>query len=471
MSENRIVSVSDIAYGIKNVIDRQVQLDDLWIQGEISNLTKHSNGNFYFSLKDKKARISCVIFSRDCRKLLFNLVEDMKVLVKARANYYLGNGQVQLIVTQIKPDGIGELALKFQQLKEKLYKEGYFNDSHKTKRPDCIGRIAIISSKDGDGTRDVVSKVRQRWPLMDMKLFPCYVQGPRSAESMIIQLKKVDELDYDAILLVRGGGSYEDLFSYNDEDLIKTIYNCKTYIVDGVGHREDVTLCDYVCDASTITPTAAAEWVTNDYKEVLVRLHNKKSQLIHGIQSILVKNKKELYTYQSNPYLQDPMTWLTEWKLRVDNYTQFFVNYHEILLHRVDEIDAKRQKMIHAVLKITSRCNQDLKSKESEMQFVLKTKKEENAYQYSTKKADLINAIHTYYKNQSLQLYRYISLLDAYSPLKTMERGFSCSFTDEGIIKSINDIKIGDTIHTVVLDGIIDSKITDKKEVEWKQKR
>lgn len=292
MSEELVVTVSRVVQKIKQVVEHGVQLQNVWIQGEISNLTKHSNGYYYFLLKDERARIECVIQPRDVFNLTFQLEEGMKVLVTARVNVFLAAGKMQLMVLQVRPDGIGELALRYEQLKRKLGQEGYFNEEHKTNRPSCIGRIAIISSKNGDGLRDVISKVRERWPMMEMHLYPCYVQGPRSAESIIIQLQKADQLDYDAILLVRGGGSYEDLFSYNDEQLVKAIYQCKTYTVSGVGHKRDTTLCDYVCDHCAITPTAAAEWVTMDYKEVLNHISLKEKQLIQRIESILSIKKK-----------------------------------------------------------------------------------------------------------------------------------------------------------------------------------
>lgn len=464
MSEELVVTVSTVVQKLKQVIEHGVQLQNIWIQGEISNLTKHANGYYYFSLKDERARIECVIQPRDVSSIRFNLEEGMKILVTARANVFLGAGKLQLMVFKVRPDGIGELALRYEQLKRKLGQEGYFDDTHKINKPSCIGRIAIISSKDGDGTRDVISKIRQRWPMMEMHLYQCYVQGPRAAESMIIQLKKADQLDYDAILLVRGGGSYEDLFSYNDEELIKTIYHCKTYIVDGVGHKRDTTLCDYVCDYSAITPTAAAEWVSMDYHEILNQLTLKKKQFIQRIYTILDLKKKELSTYQAHPYLQDPSCWMSEWALRLDAYQQFFDTYKDTVLQGIKEIEYKKETMIHSLSTLLDYEKRSFQSKEESLYTLIPNQMDLKEKALETTKIELIKALEQYIKNQRQELYTKISLLDAYSPLKVMERGYSLTYSKQKIIKSINEINENDLLETKLIDGIICSKVIKKRE-------
>ncbi len=465
MSEELVVTVSRVVQKIKQVVEHGVQLQNVWIQGEISNLTKHSNGYYYFLLKDERARIECVIQPRDVFNLTFQLEEGMKVLLTARANVFLAAGKMQLMVLQVRPDGIGELALRYEQLKRKLGQEGYFNEEHKTNRPSCIGRIAIISSKNGDGLRDVISKVRERWPMMEMHLYPCYVQGPRSAESIIIQLQKADQLDYDAILLVRGGGSYEDLFSYNDEQLVKAIYQCKTYTVSGVGHKRDTTLCDYVCDHCAITPTAAAEWVTMDYKEVLNQISLKEKQLIQRIESILSIKKKEFYTYQSHPYLQDPSSWMTEFALRLDHYQQFFDTYSDTILQGIKEIEYKKESMIHSISTLLDYEKRSFFSKEEKLYQLLPVQKDLKEKELKESSIKLTEALNQYIDHQKQALYTKLSLLDAYSPLKVMKRGYSLSYSNQKIVRSIHDVDKNDMLETKLVDGIIRSKICEKEEV------
>lgn len=464
MSEELVVTVSRVVQKIKQVVEHGIQLQNIWIQGEISNLTKHSNGYYYFLLKDEKARIECVIQPRDVLNLSFQLEEGMKILVTARANVFLAAGKMQLMVLQVRPDGIGELALRYEQLKRKLGQEGYFNEEHKTNRPSCIGRIAILSSKDGDGLRDVISKVRQRWPMMEMHLYQCYVQGPRAAESMVFQLKKADQMDFDAILLVRGGGSYEDLFAYNDEQLVKAIYQCKTYIVSGVGHKRDTTLCDYVCDHCAITPTAAAEWVTMDYKEVLNQISLKEKQLIQRIQSILSIKKKEFYTYQSHPYLQDPSSWMTEFSLRLDHYQQFFDTYSDTLLQGIKEIEYKKESMIHSISTLLDYEKRSLNAKTDQLHQLLPVQMDLKEKMLNESSIKLNEALNQYIDHQKQALYTKLSLMDAYSPLKVMKRGYSLSYSNQKIVRSIQDVKENELLETKLEDGTIRSKILEKEE-------
>lgn len=464
MSEELVVTVSRVVQKIKQVVEHGIQLQNIWIQGEISNLTKHSNGYYYFLLKDEKARIECVIQPRDVLNLSFQLEEGMKVLVTARANVFLAAGKMQLMVLQVRPDGIGELALRYEQLKRELGQEGYFNEEHKTNRPSCIGRIAILSSKDGDGLRDVISKVRQRWPMMEMHLYQCYVQGPRAAESMVFQLKKADQMDFDAILLVRGGGSYEDLFAYNDEQLVKAIYQCKTYIVSGVGHKRDTTLCDYVCDHCAITPTAAAEWVTMDYKEVLNQISLKEKQLIQRIQSILSIKKKEFYTYQSHPYLQDPSSWMTEFSLRLDHYQQFFDTYSDTLLQGIKEIEYKKESMIHSISTLLDYEKRSLNAKTDQLHQLLPVQMDLKEKMLNESSIKLNEALNQYIDHQKQALYTKLSLMDAYSPLKVMKRGYSLSYSNQKIVRSIQDVKENELLETKLEDGTIRSKILEKEE-------
>lgn len=464
MSEELVVTVSRVVQKIKQVVEHGIQLQNIWIQGEISNLTKHSNGYYYFLLKDEKARIECVIQPRDVLNLSFQLEEGMKILVTARANVFLAAGKMQLMVLQVRPDGIGELALRYEQLKRELGQEGYFNEEHKTNRPSCIGRIAILSSKDGDGLRDVISKVRQRWPMMEMHLYQCYVQGPRAAESMVFQLKKADQMDFDAILLVRGGGSYEDLFAYNDEQLVKAIYQCKTYIVSGVGHKRDTTLCDYVCDHCAITPTAAAEWVTMDYKEVLNQISLKEKQLIQRIQSILSIKKKEFYTYQSHPYLQDPSSWMTEFSLRLDHYQQFFDTYSDTLLQGIKEIEYKKESMIHSISTLLDYEKRSLNAKTDQLHQLLPVQMDLKEKMLNESSIKLNEALNQYIDHQKQALYTKLSLMDAYSPLKVMKRGYSLSYSNQKIVRSIQDVKENELLETKLEDGTIRSKILEKEE-------
>ena len=224
MSQDMIVPISAVVSRIKTIVSN-IEVHKVWIQGEVSNLTKHRSGHYYFSIKDNYAELSCVMFSSYVNKLTFSLEEGMKVLVKGSLNVYEQRGNLQLYVRTIKQDGMGELFLEFEKRKEMLFKQGYFEDSHKTIKPDFIENIGLITAKEGAALYDVMSTIQRRWPMLKVTLYPAYVQGSFAPASLIKQLKKADQNDHDAILIVRGGGSFEDLFCFNDVELVKTIYN------------------------------------------------------------------------------------------------------------------------------------------------------------------------------------------------------------------------------------------------------
>ena len=199
MTEEMVVSVSHVLLRIKTTLEQQLNLHDVWISGEVSNLTKHRSGHYYFSLKDERGAMSCVMFASYVKHLRFDLEEGMKVLVKASANVYPQRGSLQLYVTSMRPDGLGALFLEFEQRKKRLEAQGYFDPAHKKPKPDVIEHIAIITAKEGAAIQDVISTVRKRWPMLKMTLYPALVQGQRAAETIVARLKQADSKGYDAI--------------------------------------------------------------------------------------------------------------------------------------------------------------------------------------------------------------------------------------------------------------------------------
>ncbi|MGN1277498.1 MAG: exodeoxyribonuclease VII large subunit, partial [Floccifex sp.] len=308
MKSDLIVSVSSLVLKVKNVLNQNIQLNQVWIQGEISNLTKHRSGHYYFSLKDAYASMNCVMFSSYTKNIDFNLQEGTKVCVQGSIQVYEPRGSLQLYVKTMREDGIGQLYQEFEQRKARLLKEGYFDIHHKKNKPDWIENIGIVTAKEGAALQDVLKTISHRFPAMKIKLYPAYVQGKNASASMIQALQEADKNQHDAILLVRGGGSFEDLFCFNDEELVKCIFHLQTFIVTGIGHETDTTLADLAGDYRSLTPTAAAQYVSVDIYEIRNKWNQLNNSLIQEMDSILKQKKMMLSSYQSHPYLMDPHT-------------------------------------------------------------------------------------------------------------------------------------------------------------------
>lgn len=437
-----VVSISDVLGRIKNVLNQTMNLNGIWIQGEISNLTKHRSGHYYFSLKDKSGEMSCVMFSSYVSRLNFDVEEGANVLVSGSINIYESRGQLQLIIRSMKLAGIGDLYQEFEKRKMELEKAGYFDESHKKKKPDYIEKIAVITAKEGAALQDVKTTIQKRWPMMKIHLYASYVQGNLAAQSIVSSLKKADLVGYDAILLVRGGGSFEDLFCFNDVELVKTIYSAKTYIVSGVGHETDTTLCDLVSDHRSVTPTAAAQWVSLDQYDVLQNIKSFQNTLIYRISSILDINKNQYIQYCRNPYLQDPKNWIIEKKLRLDTYYQKLESTKNSYIQKVEVLKEVQNKLV------LSAKNQ-IKTYESKMNLLNK---------------DLESMMKNKISENKNQFYKYCALLDAYSPLKVLKRGYTVTYNNDTIVHSISGLRIGDTLTTKLSDGQITSEIINVKE-------
>ncbi len=441
MTGERIVSVSLVLNRIQSLLQNQMSLETVWIQGEISNLTKHRSGHYYFSIKDNQGAMNCVMFSSYVRHLNFDVQEGMKVLLKAETNIYPARGSLQLYVKQMKQDGIGVLFLEYEQRKKRLLEQGYFDEDHKTQKPEWIEKIAVITAKEGAAIQDVCRTIQRRWPMMKITLYPALVQGQNAASSIIQQLKKAEAEHYDAILLVRGGGSFEDLFSFNDEELIKTIYHCQTYIVSGVGHETDTTLCDLVSDHRSVTPTAAAQWVSFDQYEIMNSIHNKREMMLSSLQHKLRIQKQHLFQYQSNPYLKDPMTWIIDKRLKLDAIELSLTNKKDDILNQKISIETKMNTIAQNVQRRLDHETNTYKNLQSSLEPMMKKTME----------------------NQRHHLQKNVALLDAFSPLKVIQRGYSVTSIDGHILHTIDDVSTEDRITTQLSDGFIQSKIIKKE--------
>ena len=438
-----VVSISSVIARIKNVLTQTMDLDGIWIQGEISNLTKHRSGHYYFSLKDKSGEMSCVMFSSYVSRLNFNVEEGMRVLVSGSINVYEQRGSLQLVIRQMKQDGLGDLYLEFEKRKQDLLRAGYFDESHKKAKPDYIENIGVVTGAQAAALQDVLSTIQRRWPMLKVTLYPSFVQGSFAPKSLIQSLKEADTHNHDALLIVRGGGSFEDLFCFNDVQLVKTIYSLNTYIVSGVGHEVDTTLCDLVCDHRSVTPTAAAQWVTLDQYEVMTQILKDKELLRQNMSMILNHNKLKLDSYKNHPYLKDPKSFIIEKQLKLDGYNTQIEHALELELQKKNVIKNYTQQMHFRMMNI-------VKVQENKLSMVPEKLR-------SNMQVLLQNSRHSLQKN--------CALLDAYSPLKVLSRGYSISKIEDQVIKHVKDVARDDIMVTRVNDGVITSCVVSTKEL------
>ncbi|MBQ0065301.1 MAG: exodeoxyribonuclease VII large subunit [Firmicutes bacterium] len=436
------VSVSLLLKKVKIVLGQAIDLTNVYISGEVSNLVKHRSGHYYFSLKDKEGEIRCVMFATYVRRLAFNLKEGDRVKVTGQVNVYEQRGTLQLNVTQMQQDGIGDLYLEFEKRKQELTRLGYFEPSHKKQKPVQIENIGIVTAPSAAALQDALRTLQTRWPMMKVTLYPALVQGVNAPKSIISALKKADLKKHDAILVIRGGGSFEDLFCFNDVELIQTIYDMKTYVVSGVGHEVDTTLCDLVSDQRCVTPTAAAQFVSLDQKEVMEVLLSLRRQMEASIKNNIHKQSQHLQMIQSHPYLKNPENWVMDKRLTLDSYLNLLDQSKQNILNQSSKIAYVQEKMNHQIV----------------------FKLEQNKQLLSNKEETMKKSMILFNENMNQRLRKNISLLDAYSPLKVLSRGYSITKKeDDTILRSVQEIEVNHTITTKVHDGCIKSVVIEKE--------
>jgi len=307
-STPKIISVSQLNTYLKGLLDSDPNLKYVFISGEISNLTDHySSGHIYLSLKDSKAVIKAVMFSFNASRLRFKPQNGMKVLARGRVSIYEPSGQYQLYIEDMQPDGIGALTLQYEQLKEKLTKEGLFDNSQKKPLPEFPKKVTIITSPTGAAVQDIRNILSRRWPYAEVELVPVLVQGEGAAVQLTAAVKAVTKQNNtDVIIIGRGGGSMEDLWAFNSEELARAIFACPIPVISAVGHETDFTICDFVSDMRAPTPSAAAELAVPDRAEQTELLLQQRQYLFSLADGFLSKHGAELSSFSSKLEVLDP---------------------------------------------------------------------------------------------------------------------------------------------------------------------
>ncbi|MBR5217321.1 MAG: exodeoxyribonuclease VII large subunit [Oscillospiraceae bacterium] len=323
MQGEKVYEVSELNQYIKNILESVPQLDNLLIRGELSNYKIYPSGHHYFTLKDAQGTLRCVMFKGSAMKLKFRPENGMKVIAAGRISVFPRDGAYQLYCTSLSADGVGDLYVAFEQLKEKLYAEGLFDPAHKKPLPQYPRRIAIVTSGAGAAVHDMIRILRRRYPLAKVLLLPVRVQGVEAPPEIVGAIRYANRWKLaDVLITGRGGGSIEDLWAFNDERVARAIYESEIPVISAVGHEPDVTISDFVADRRASTPSNAAEIAVPDMTELLRYLQSAGNRMIQAELNLLQQKEQKLLTMADKRALTDPTAFLQDRRMQLDYVQQ-----------------------------------------------------------------------------------------------------------------------------------------------------
>ena len=395
--ENLAVSVSDLNEYIKNKIADDEYLNHVLIKGEISNFKNHYTGHMYFTLKDEKSLIKCIMFKSYAQKLRFMPRDGMKVFVLGSVSVFERDGIYQVYVQAMEEDGLGDLYTKYQELKQRLEEQGMFDEIHKKKIPMMPKVVGVLTSQTGSVIKDIINVSTRRNPNVYIRLLPVPVQGEGAAEKIAQGIEYMNEHNLaDVLILARGGGSLEDLWPFNEEIVAHSIFKSKIPIISAVGHETDFTIADFVADLRAPTPSAAAELAVPDIYELQQKINSYQSRLRMSLVKKLEFMRLRYEKCMSSSVFREPTRKIHEQAIRLDQQIK------KLEQSMKSKIDIEKTKYI-----------------------------------------------------------KLVSTLDAYSPLKTLARGYSIVEKDGKIVKSKTDIKSGENIEIRLIDGKVEAKVSN----------
>ena len=315
--EEKIYTISEITVQIKKLLESN--FSQITIQGEISNFKKQSSGHIYFTLKDENAQINAIIWRSTAQNLKINLIDGMKVIARGYINVYEPSGRYQIIINLIQEIGLGELQIAFEKLKQKLLKEGLFDESHKKEIPRFPKSIGIVTSLSGAAIRDIISVISRRYPIVELIVYPVAVQGSEAPSEIVEGINAFNEYKkVDLIIIGRGGGSLEDLWAFNDEAVARAIYNSKIPIISAVGHHIDFTISDFVSDLRAPTPSVAGEFAVPDKREIIENIISYINSLYYYIDQRIQQHRKHILSIVKSYALNKPIDMLRRYQQKID---------------------------------------------------------------------------------------------------------------------------------------------------------
>ena len=390
-----VYSVAQLNNYVKSVLDNDENLNHLFVTGEISNYKPHYSGHMYMTIKDETASIKAVMFAGNASRLKFKPENGMKVIIFGTVSLFQRDGSYQLYINDMQPDGIGALNIAFEQLKKKLEAEGLFSKEYKKPIPKFPRKVGVVTSATGAAVQDIFNVLKRRYPVAEVVLRPCQVQGEGAANDIANAIKEFNKLNGADVLIVgRGGGSIEDLWAFNEEVVARAVFESEIPVISAVGHETDITICDFVADLRAPTPSAAAECAVPDCFELKSNLLSYKQRLNTLSKNIIDSERNRLSAIEKSGALKNPLVKINDSKKDILYLNEKLVNL------TTSVIEANRSK---------------------------------------------VNAL--------------CGKLDALSPLGVISRGYSVTKSKEKIIKSVKDVKIDDEITVNLSDGLLTAKV------------
>ena len=395
------LTVSQLTKYIKYKLDNDVNLREVYLKGEISNFKAHTRGHFYFTIKDEGSRINAVMFASSASKVKFTPEDGMKILVTGRISVYEATGGYQIYVNEMMEDGVGNLYVAFEQLK----------DRYKKPIPKIPERVGVITASTGAAIRDIISTINRRFPLTEVILLPSLVQGEGAKEDIVRQIKRAEDYNLDVLIVGRGGGSIEDLWAFNEEIVARAIFECTIPIISAVGHEIDFTIADFVADLRAPTPTGAAEIAVPNKTDVINYINQLNLRSRKAVGTILELKKKRLDNIKGHYILNNPLDLYSAKIQKLDYLTESLVKNYKVI------IDKEKVKL------------NNIKTRPlfSNPLVILEKTKQKYAL--------------------------LLSKLDTLSPLKTLERGYGIIKLNDKAVTSIKDLKQDDLINIELKDG------------------
>ena len=443
----KYLSVTTLTKYLKMKFDKDPYLERVYLTGQVSNFRKRPTHQ-YFSLKDDRAVIQATIWSGIYQKLGFDLEEGMKINVVGRVQVYEPSGSYSIIIEKAEPDGVGTLALQFEQLKKKLSEEGLFQDRFKQVIPQFANRIGVVTSRSGAVIQDIITTVSRRFPGVEIVLYPTKVQGEGAAEEIARNIAKANERDdLDVLIIGRGGGSIEDLWAFNEEIVVRAIFESRLPIISSVGHETDVTLSDFVADKRAATPTAAAELATPVTKlDLLTYLKNQERRMATAVQNTLSKKEKALKVLSQSVIFRQP-------ERLYDGYLQRLDQLQLRLKQSVNsELVRQEQRVLELVhrLEQLSPINKVHRYQDRLLQFE-KLLRSQMAVVYDAKVAEV------------KRLSEALLMLDT---SRIVARGYAIVKKEDTVVSSAKDLKKTDQVTLLMRDGQVELEVKDVKTEE-----
>ena len=443
----KYLSVTTLTKYLKMKFDKDPYLERVYLTGQVSNFRKRPTHQ-YFSLKDDRAVIQATIWSGIYQKLGFDLEEGMRINVVGRVQVYEPSGSYSIIIEKAEPDGVGALALQFEQLKKKLSEEGLFQDRFKQVIPQFANRIGVVTSRSGAVIQDIITTVSRRFPGVEIVLYPTKVQGEGAAEEIARNIAKANERDdLDILIIGRGGGSIEDLWAFNEEIVVRAIFESRLPIISSVGHETDVTLSDFVADKRAATPTAAAELATPVTKlDLLTYLKNQERRMSTAVQNTLSKKEKALKVLSQSVIFRQP-------ERLYDGYLQRLDQLQLRLKQSVNsELVRQEQRVLELVhrLEQLSPINKVHRYQDRLLQFE-KLLRSQMAVVYDAKVAEV------------KRLSEALLMLDT---SRIVARGYAIVKKEDAVVSSAKDLKKTDQVTLLMRDGQVELEVKDVKTEE-----